>query len=88
MLETEELSIEAAAGQVGYEDASFFGRLFRRKVGLSALVFAISMLAADRVWRRNSLRRAARKYPALMQRRRWWPLPGRAYPKAISIRAT
>ena len=35
MLETEELSIEAIAEQVGYEDTSFFGRLFRRKVGLT-----------------------------------------------------
>jgi transcriptional regulator GlxA family with amidase domain len=35
ILETEELSIETVAAQVGYEDASFFGRLFRRKVGLT-----------------------------------------------------
>jgi AraC-like DNA-binding protein len=35
ILETEELSIEAIAQQVGYEDTSFFGRLFRRKVGLT-----------------------------------------------------
>jgi len=35
ILETEELSVEAVAGEVGYEDASFFGRLFRRKVGLT-----------------------------------------------------
>jgi transcriptional regulator GlxA family with amidase domain len=35
MLETEDLSIEAIAEQVGYEDTSFFGRLFRRKVGLT-----------------------------------------------------
>ena len=35
ILETEELSIEAIAEQVGYEDTSFFGRLFRRKVGLT-----------------------------------------------------
>jgi transcriptional regulator GlxA family with amidase domain len=27
--------VEAVAVQVGYEDASFFGRLFRRKVGLT-----------------------------------------------------
>ena len=26
---------EAVADEVGYEDASFFGRLFRRKVGLT-----------------------------------------------------
>lgn len=35
LLETTELSIEAVANEVGYEDASFFGRLFRRKVGLT-----------------------------------------------------
>jgi len=35
ILETEEVSIAAVAGQVGYEDASFLGRLFRRKVGLT-----------------------------------------------------
>lgn len=35
MLETGELPIEAVANEVGYEDASFFGRLFRRKVGLT-----------------------------------------------------
>ena len=35
ILETEELAIEAVAGQVGYEDASFFSRLFRRRVGLT-----------------------------------------------------
>ena len=35
ILETEECSIEAVAAQVGYEDTSFFGRLFRRKVGLT-----------------------------------------------------
>jgi len=35
LLETTRLSIEAVANEVGYEDASFFGRLFRRKVGLT-----------------------------------------------------
>jgi transcriptional regulator GlxA family with amidase domain len=35
VLETTDLSIEAVANEVGYEDASFFGRLFRRKVGLT-----------------------------------------------------
>ena len=35
MLETSEISIEAIANEVGYEDTSFFGRLFRRKVGVS-----------------------------------------------------
>ena len=49
ILETEELSIEAIAEQVGYEDASFFGRLFRRKVGLTPAQYRL---------RFGSLRRA------------------------------
>ena len=32
---TTDLSIDAVADEVGYEDSSFFRRLFRRKVGLS-----------------------------------------------------
>ncbi|MCX2861909.1 helix-turn-helix domain-containing protein [Paucibacter sp. PLA-PC-4] len=36
LLETTTLPIEAIAEQVGYEDAAFFGRLFLRKVQLSA----------------------------------------------------
>ncbi|HSB23831.1 MAG TPA: helix-turn-helix domain-containing protein, partial [Burkholderiaceae bacterium] len=35
MLETGEQPIEAIANEVGYEDAAFFSRLFRRKVNLS-----------------------------------------------------
>ena len=35
MLETEDSPTEAVANEVGYEDASFFGRMFRRKVGLT-----------------------------------------------------
>jgi transcriptional regulator GlxA family with amidase domain len=35
MLETTDLAIEALAVQAGYEDASFFGRLFRRRVGMT-----------------------------------------------------
>ena len=35
MLETDDLPVEAIANEVGYEDASFFSRLFRRKVGLT-----------------------------------------------------
>jgi transcriptional regulator GlxA family with amidase domain len=33
--ETEDLSVDAVAREVGYEDAGFFSRLFRRKVGLT-----------------------------------------------------
>jgi len=35
LLESSALPIEAVATDVGYEDASFFSRLFKRKVGLS-----------------------------------------------------
>lgn len=35
MLETNECPIEAIANEVGYEDAGFFSRLFRRQVGLT-----------------------------------------------------
>lgn len=35
MLEAGELPVEAIALEVGYQDAGFFGRLFRRKVGLT-----------------------------------------------------
>lgn len=35
ILETTDLPVEAVANEVGYEDASFFGRLFKRNVGLT-----------------------------------------------------
>ena len=35
LLESGEDPVEAVAQQVGYEDAAFFGRLFRRKVGVT-----------------------------------------------------
>lgn len=35
MLEAGSLSVEAIAGEVGYEDPGYFGRLFRRKVNLT-----------------------------------------------------
>ncbi|HKK13888.1 MAG TPA: helix-turn-helix domain-containing protein [Gammaproteobacteria bacterium] len=35
LLETTALPVEAVANEVGYGDASFFGRLFRRQVGLT-----------------------------------------------------
>jgi transcriptional regulator GlxA family with amidase domain len=51
MLETGDLPVEAIANEVGYEDASFFGRLFRRKVGLTPAQYRL---------RFGSLRRALR----------------------------
>lgn len=35
LLESGDLPVEAIANEVGYEDAAFFSRLFRRKVGLT-----------------------------------------------------
>ena len=35
LLEMSDESVEAVASEVGYEDTSFFGRLFRRKVGVA-----------------------------------------------------
>jgi transcriptional regulator GlxA family with amidase domain len=49
LLETTDLPIEAIANEVGYEDTSFFGRLFRRKASITPLQYRI---------RFGSLRRA------------------------------
>ena len=35
ILETTDLSVEAVAHDVGYEDSSSFSRLFRRKTGIT-----------------------------------------------------
>ena len=35
LLESDDVPVEAIAQEVGYEDAAFFGRLFRRKVGIT-----------------------------------------------------
>ena len=39
MLETEDTPVEAVAEAVGYQDSSFFGRLFRRRVGLTPMQY-------------------------------------------------
>lgn len=39
MLERSELPIEAIANEVGYEDAGFFSRLFRRQVGVTPAAY-------------------------------------------------
>lgn len=39
MLETQDLAVEAVALEVGYQDSSFFGRLFRRRVGLTPMQY-------------------------------------------------
>ncbi|MER8899847.1 helix-turn-helix domain-containing protein [Mesorhizobium sp. M0676] len=41
MPEGDDLRVEAVANEVGYEDASFFGSLFRRKTGLTPAQYRI-----------------------------------------------
>ncbi len=48
LLETSDDPLDAIAQAVGYEDSGFFGRLFRRKVGITP---------AEYRWRFGSLRR-------------------------------
>lgn len=52
MLETGDLPIEAIANESGYEDASFFGRLFRRKVGLTPSQYRLRFGSLHRALRR------------------------------------
>ena len=54
MLETGNQSIEAIANEIGYEDTSFFGRMFRRKVGIAPGKYRL---------RFGALRNAARTVP-------------------------
>jgi|OpeIllAssembly_1097287.scaffolds.fasta_scaffold94010_2 transcriptional regulator GlxA family with amidase domain len=66
MLESTQLPVEAVAGEVGYQDASFFGRLFRRKVALTPAQYRRRFGALDR-----QLRRAAEpsaQAPAMLRR--------------------
>lgn len=56
LLETSDLPIEAVASEVGYEDASFFSRLFRRKVGLTAAQYRRRFTALRTVLGEASLR--------------------------------
>lgn len=41
LLESTDLPVEAIANEVGYEDSSFFGRLFRRKAGITPLQYRL-----------------------------------------------
>lgn len=66
MLETTDLPIEAVANEVGYEDASFFGRLFRRKVGLTPAQYRKRFGALRKVLAQGS---AAAERPAMPQRK-------------------
>jgi transcriptional regulator GlxA family with amidase domain len=53
MLETGDATIETIAGEVGYEDNGFFGRLFRKKVGMTPAQYRL---------RFGSLRKATKKF--------------------------
>lgn len=48
-LETTDAPIEDIAAEVGYEDASFFGRLFRRKVGITPAQYRKRFRALRRI---------------------------------------
>jgi transcriptional regulator GlxA family with amidase domain len=41
LLETTDLPVDTVANEVGYDDGSFFSRLFRRKVGLSPHAYSL-----------------------------------------------
>jgi transcriptional regulator GlxA family with amidase domain len=53
MLETGDLPVEAIANEMGYEDTSFFGRLFRRKIGLTPAQYRLRFGSLRRVLFRN-----------------------------------
>lgn len=65
VLETTDLPIDAVANEVGYEDASFFGRLFRRQVGLTPAQYRKRFGALRRV-----LEQGERRAPAAPPRGR------------------
>jgi transcriptional regulator GlxA family with amidase domain len=53
LLETTDVPVEAIANEVGYEDASFFGRLFRRKTGITPLQYRLRFGSLRRVLERS-----------------------------------
>lgn len=59
MLESGDASVEAIANDVGYEDAGFFGRLFRRNVGLSPNEYRKRFGAMRRALQGEGLRQPA-----------------------------
>jgi len=58
MLETTDLTVEEIANETGYEDTSFFGRLFRRKTGLTPAQYRLRFGSVRRALDRE--RRGAR----------------------------
>jgi transcriptional regulator GlxA family with amidase domain len=57
MLETSDATVESIALEVGYEDNGFFGRLFRKKVGMTPAQYRL---------RFGNLRKATQALPALL----------------------
>ena len=53
MLETDDTPVEAIANEVGYQDPSFFSRLFRRKVGLTPTLYRLRFGFLSRAIRRT-----------------------------------
>ena len=60
MLEAGDEPIEAIAREVGYEDAGFFSRLFRRKVNLTPAQYRKRFGSLRKCWRATSDYRARR----------------------------
>jgi transcriptional regulator GlxA family with amidase domain len=56
MLETTDLTVEGIANETGYEDTSFFGRLFRRKTGLTPTQYRLRFGSLHRALDREKLR--------------------------------
>ena len=56
LLETTDFAIDPVANGVGYEDSSFFRRLFRRKVGLSPHAYRLRFSAFGRALADSSVR--------------------------------
>ena len=56
LLETTDFAIDAVANEVGYEDGSFFRRLFRRKVGLSPHAYRLRFSTFRRALAHSSVR--------------------------------
>jgi AraC-like DNA-binding protein len=49
MLDTGDLSIKAMANDIGYEDASFFNRAFRPKVGMTLAQYRFRFRSLQRM---------------------------------------
>ena len=54
LLESTDIPVEAIAIDVGYEDSSFFGRLFRRKIGITPLQYRLRFGALHQALERST----------------------------------